>query len=100
NHNIVLSPDARYFVDTYSTPDTPPVTVLRNVNGELLQTLERADVSRLQAMGWKPPTPIRMKARDGVTDIYGLMYTPTTLDSNQRYPIVNRIYPGPQAGSV
>ena len=100
NHVISLSPDGKYFVDTYSTPDTPPVTVLRDMNGKVRQTLERADVSRLLATGWKPPTPIRMKGRDGSTDIYGLLYTPSTLDSTKKYPIINRIYPGPQAGSV
>jgi dipeptidyl-peptidase-4 len=100
NHVVTLSPDGRYFVDTYSTPDTPPVTVLRDMNGRLLSTLERADISRLTAAGWKPPMSVRMKGRDGTTDIYGLMYTPTNLDSTRKYPIVNRIYPGPQSGSV
>ena len=100
NHVVSLSPDARYFVDSYSTPDTPPVTVLRDANGRLIQTLERADISRLLATGWKPPTPIRMKARDGRTDIHGLMYTPSNLDSTRKYPIINHIYPGPQSGSV
>jgi dipeptidyl aminopeptidase/acylaminoacyl peptidase len=66
----------------------------------VVQTVERADISRLLASGWKPPTPIRMKARDGKTDIYGLMYTPSGLDSSRKYPIVNHIYPGPQSGSV
>ena len=100
NHVVTMSPDGRHVVDTYSTPDTPPVTVLRDVNGRVVQTLERADISRLRAAGWKPPIPIRMKARDGKTDIHGLMYTPTGLDSARKYPIVNHIYPGPQAGSV
>ena len=100
NHVISASPDGQYFVDTYSTPETPPVTVLRDVTGRVVQTLERADISRLLATGWKPPTPIRMKGRDGRTDIYGLMYTPSRLDSTRKYPIVNRIYPGPQSGSV
>ena len=100
NHVVSFSPDGRFFVDTYSTPETPPVTVLRAIDGRVVQTLERADISRLLAAGWKPPTPIRMKARDGRTDIYGLLYTPSNLDSARKYPIVNRIYPGPQSGSV
>jgi dipeptidyl aminopeptidase/acylaminoacyl peptidase len=100
NHVISVSPDGSHFVDTYSTPDTPPVTVLRDREGRVVQTLERADITRLLATGWKPPTPIRMKGRDGKTDIYGLMYTPSRLDSTRKYPIVNRIYPGPQSGSV
>ncbi|HSJ65211.1 MAG TPA: DPP IV N-terminal domain-containing protein [Gemmatimonadaceae bacterium] len=100
NHAVSASPDGRYFVDTYSTPTSPPVTVLRDANGRVRQTLERADISRLVAAGWKPPTPVRMKGRDGTTDIYGLMFTPSTLDSTKKYPIVNYIYPGPQSGSV
>jgi dipeptidyl aminopeptidase/acylaminoacyl peptidase len=100
NHVVAMSPDGRYFTDTYSTPDTPPVTVLRDRSGRLLLTLERADISRLVATGWKPPTPVRMKGRDGTTDIFGLMFTPSTLDSTKKYPIVNNIYPGPQSGSV
>jgi dipeptidyl aminopeptidase/acylaminoacyl peptidase len=66
----------------------------------VLKTMERADISRLAATGWKPPTPVRMKARDGRTDIHGLMFTPTSLDTTQRYPMINYIYPGPQSGSV
>ncbi|MGQ0539193.1 MAG: DPP IV N-terminal domain-containing protein [Gemmatimonadaceae bacterium] len=100
NHAVSMSPEGKYFVDSYSTPDTPPITVLRDITGRVIQTLERADISRLLATGWKPPTPIRMKGRDGKTDIYGLMYTPSNLDSTQKYPIVNQIYPGPQSGSV
>ncbi|MGQ0647677.1 MAG: DPP IV N-terminal domain-containing protein [Gemmatimonadaceae bacterium] len=100
NHVVTLSPDGKYFTDTYSTPDTPPITVLRDGNGRVVQPLERADISRLLATGWKAPTPVRMKGRDGTTDIYGLMYTPSTLDSAKKYPIVNQIYPGPQSGSV
>jgi dipeptidyl aminopeptidase/acylaminoacyl peptidase len=100
NHTVSMSPDGRHVVDTYSTPTTPPVTVLRDAAGRVVQTLERADVSRLVASGWKAPTPVRMKARDGKTDIYGLMYTPSNLDSTKKYPIINHIYPGPQSGSV
>jgi dipeptidyl-peptidase-4 len=100
DHNIALAPSGQYFVDTYSTPDTPPVTVLRDLNGKTVATLETADISRLRAAGWKPPMPITVKARDGKTDLYGLMYVPTNLDRSRKYPIVNHIYPGPQTGSV
>ena len=100
NHTVTLSPDARHIVDTYSTPDVAPVTVLRDRTGKVVQTLERADISSLVASGWRAPVPVRVKARDGATDLYGLMYLPTGLDSTRKYPIINHIYPGPQAGSV
>jgi dipeptidyl aminopeptidase/acylaminoacyl peptidase len=74
--------------------------VLRSTRGELVLELERADISRLLATGWKPPLPFTVKARDGKTDLYGLMFRPTNFDPAQRYPIINNIYPGPQSGSV
>src|SRR5204862_3222087 len=95
NHEISMSPSGRYFVDSYSKPDMPPVSVLRNAEGTLIVELERADISKLVATGWKPPQPITVKARDGVTDLYGLMYRPTRLLPGPKYPIVNHLYPRP-----
>jgi dipeptidyl-peptidase 4 len=100
DHTIQLSPSGRYFVDSYSQAHVPPVTLLRNEDGKILATLEKADISRLAASGWRAPLPITVKARDGKTDLYGLMYLPKQFDSTKKYPIVNYIYPGPQAGSV
>jgi dipeptidyl-peptidase 4 len=100
NHSISLAPDRRHFVNTFSTPTTPPVTVLRAIDGQVVMELERADASRLLATGWQPPTPITVKARDGTTDLFGLMFTPTQLQPGRRYPIVNYVYPGPWGSSV
>ncbi|MEP6778978.1 MAG: DPP IV N-terminal domain-containing protein [Gemmatimonadaceae bacterium] len=100
DHRVSLSPSFKYFIDNWSTADTPTTSVLRDADGKLILTLEHADISKLLATGWKPPTRITVKARDGKTDLYGLMFTPSTLDSTKKYPIVNYIYPGPQAGSV
>lgn len=100
DHAISLAPSGKYFVDTYSRPEVPQVSVLRDLNGKTVLTLETADITGLRATGWKPPVPITVKARDGKTDLYGLMYVPTRFDSTKKYPIVNHIYPGPQTGSV
>ncbi|MGC2752311.1 MAG: DPP IV N-terminal domain-containing protein, partial [Candidatus Acidiferrum sp.] len=100
NHQVSFSPSGRYFVDDYSKPDVSDVSTARDDAGKLLSTVAKTDISQLLAMGWQPPIPITVKARDGVTDLYGLMYKPTNLDSSKKYPIVNRIYPGPQGGSV
>ncbi len=100
NHELSLSPSGRFFVDNYSKPDLPRVTVVRDQSGKLLYTVEKEDVSRLVAAGWKPPIPITVKARDGATDLNGLMFEPTSLDRSRKYPIINSIYPGPQGGSV
>lgn len=100
NHTINYSPGNGYFVDSYSKPDMPPVMVLRNNDGKIITTLEKADISRLMATGWKPLTPFSAKAHDGKTDVYGFMFTPTHLDPNKKYPVIDYIYPGPQGGSV
>ena len=100
NHEVYLSTSGKYFVDSFSKPDTPPIAVLRSDTGDLLAPLERADIARLTAAGWKPPEPFTVKARDGVTALYGLMFKPTNFDAAKKYPIVNHIYPGPQTGSV
>ena len=101
DHDVTLSPSGRHFVDTYSRPDVPQISVLRDLNGKNVLTLEKADISPLIATGWKPPMRITVKARDGKTDLYGLMYSPTTLDTSDAiFPIINHIYPGPQTGSV
>ncbi len=100
NHSVKWSPDNRYFIDNFSTPNTPTVSVLRDASGRLILNLEKTDISRLVEAGWKPPTPIIVKARDGETDLYGLMFTPTNLDARRKYPVIDYIYPGPQGGSI
>jgi dipeptidyl aminopeptidase/acylaminoacyl peptidase len=101
DHTIRFSPDGRFIVDTYSTIETPPVTVLRSaVDGRVIRTLEEANISQLEEIGWTPPRVFSVKARDGITDIHGMMFLPTDFDSTKSYPIIDHIYPGPQVGSV
>ncbi len=100
HHTVTLSPSGAWFVDSFSTPVVPPVTVVRDLGGNVVAELERADISALVSSGWQPPEPFTVKARDGVTDLHGLMYKPTNFDPARSYPIVNYLYPGPQSGSV
>ncbi|HBK47451.1 MAG TPA: S9 family peptidase [Xanthomonadaceae bacterium] len=101
DHVVSLSPDAKRFVDAYSTSTVPTVTLLRSADdGTALAPVARADIRRLQAAGWVPPQPITVKARDGKTDLYGLMFKPSHFDPSKKYPLIDYIYPGPQTGSV
>ena len=100
NHRVSFSPDRAYFIDTYSQPDVPPVTIVRKRDGSPVKVIEKADISRLEETGWKPPQPIKVKSADGKYDLYGLMYTPKNFSKKKKYPVVNYIYPGPQGGSV
>jgi len=101
DHTVTFSPSGSYVVDSYSTPVEPPVSVVRDRTGGKILRLEKADISRLvKEVNWVPPVPFSVKARDGQTDLYGLMFKPTHFDPAKKYPIINSIYPGPQMGSV
>jgi dipeptidyl-peptidase-4 len=99
DHAIKMSPDGNYFVDTYSTPTDPQVTVLRDRDGKVAMDVAHQDISKLVAAGWVPPVQIKVKGRDGTTDLYGFMFKPSHFDASTKYPIVNYVYPGPQTGS-
>lgn len=100
DHTVSFSPDGKYFTDSYSQPDIPPVHIVRNMKGKLIATLEKTDISRLTATGWKPPTPYTVRSADNRWDLYGLMFCPSNLNKDSKYPVVVYIYPGPQGGSV
>lgn len=101
NHEISFSPSGEFFVDSYSRIEQPPVTVLRRTSdGGIVRTLETADISRLEEAGWRAAEPFMVKGRDGISDVYGVMYLPPDLDPSKKYPIIQHIYPGPFVGSV
>ena len=100
HHSVNLSPDAGYIVSTHSNVETPQVSVLRDADGTILMDLEQADTALLAETGWQAPIPFTAKARDGETDVHGIMILPSHFDPDKTYPIINNIYPGPQTGSV
>jgi dipeptidyl aminopeptidase/acylaminoacyl peptidase len=100
NHVLTWSPSKKFILDSYSTPTTPPVTIIRNLNGEVIMRLEEADITALENNGWVAPIPFTVKARDNSTDLFGLMYKPSDFSASKKYPILNYLYPGPQSGSV
>ena len=94
--DLVLSPNGRWLVDTYSRVDMPPVTELRDVEtGRLVCVLEKADATALNAAGWTTPERFTAKGRDGKTDIFGIIIKPSNFDPAKKYPVVEEIYAGP-----
>lgn len=89
-----------YFVNTSSRVNTTPVSAVFDNKGRKIMDLETADLSRLMTTGYKFPEPFMVKADDGITDIYGVMYKPFDFDSTKTYPIIAYVYPGPQTESV
>ncbi|MGN6504606.1 MAG: prolyl oligopeptidase family serine peptidase [Tepidisphaeraceae bacterium] len=100
-HKVTESPDGRFYIDTYSRVDLPPVSELRRgSDGALLCELARGDDSQLKAVHWQAPEHFAAKARDGVTEIDGVIYRPTTFDPSKKYPVIEQIYAGPQSAYV
>jgi dipeptidyl aminopeptidase/acylaminoacyl peptidase len=101
DHRITFSPDRRWFFDSWSRPDQPPVTELRRSgDGGLVLELERADWTALVAAGWSVPERFVAKGRDGVTDIYGTIIKPSNFDPAKSYPVLEEIYAGPHGAFV
>ena len=93
SHEVSISPSCRYLVDSYSTVSQEPVNVVRNRNGKVIMTLEKPDLQPVYEMGWKAPERFKVKAADGVTDLYGVMWKPADFDSTKVYPIIsNDVY--------
>lgn len=98
DHQVFFSTRYDYFADTYSTVNTPPVTVLKSAaNGSVIMELEKADIEGLKANGWIAPEPFTAIGRDGKTDIWGNIYRPTTFDPAKKYPVIEYIYAGPHS---
>ncbi len=100
NHHVSMNDSRRYFVDNFSRVNTVPEAVLRDHQGNQLMELETADLSLLMQAGYQFPEPFTVKADDGVTDLYGVMYKPFSFDNTKKYPIIAYVYPGPQTESV
>lgn len=96
HHAIRASEHGNYFVDNYSRIDHPTTSVLRDGNGRVIANLQQTDISKMVEQGWKAPESFKVKAADGVTDIYGVMWKPFDFDSTKTYPVISYVYPGPQ----
>ena len=99
-HEVAMDDAARYILDNYSRIDTVPMAVVLDNNGNKVMDLQQSDFSQLFANGYKFPELFTVKAADGVTDLYGVMYKPYDFDSTKVYPIVDYVYPGPQVEAV
>jgi len=100
DHIIQWAPGGAYFLDTVQTIESPPVTTLRRADGTAVLDISKGSIAPLQDKGWRPAETFVVKARDGVTDLFGVMYKPGNFDPGQRYPVITNIYPGPHMGSL
>lgn len=99
-HQVFVGVNGKYMVDTYSRIDLEPRTVVRDMKGKEIMEAWKPDMSRLYRYGWKQPRMFTVRAADGVTDLYGLMWMPFNFDSTRKYPVISQVYPGPQIETV
>ncbi len=101
NHLLNFSPDRKHYVDTWSRVDLAPVSELRRTaDGRKVAELERGDLAALAASGWRAPEVFTSLARDGKTDIWGIIVRPSNFDPARKYPVIESIYAGPQGSFV
>ncbi|MCK9403545.1 MAG: S9 family peptidase [Chitinophagaceae bacterium] len=99
-HAMILNDGKSFFVDNYSRVNTVPKSTLYAADGRKIMDLETADLSSLFSAGYQFPQVFKVKADDGITDIYGVMYKPFNFDSAKKYPVIEYVYPGPQTEAV
>ena len=101
-HTVTMGPDFAYAADTYSRVDQSPVTVIRDLSGQLIMEVERADISRLLELGYIIPERFTVKASDGVTDLYGILIRPVQQKDGEtvKYPVIDYMYGGMQTTFV
>lgn len=97
---INISKSNKYFISNYSRVNSVPKSELKDHKGKLILELETADLSQLFAAGYKFPEPFKVKAADGITDLYGVLYKPFDFDSLKKYPLLEYVYPGPHSEGV
>lgn len=96
NIDAIASDDGKYFIANYSRVDYKPASALFDAAGKKVCDLGEVDFSLLFAAGYKFPERFKVKAADGITDLYGAIYKPFDFDSTKVYPICDYVYPGPQ----
>lgn len=100
DHQVQISESGKFFVDNFSRVNTVPKSYLYDHRGNVVMELEEANLENLFAAGYRFPEPFQVKAADGMTDLYGVMYKPYDFDSTKSYPLIEYVYPGPQTEAV
>ncbi len=100
SHAVSAPDDGKFFADTYSRVNTAPKSTLVDAQGAQLVDLETTDISQLLEAGFKFPEVFKVKAEDGITDLYGIIYKPFDFDPSRKYPLIEFVYPGPQVEQV
>jgi dipeptidyl-peptidase-4 len=100
NHAVDVAPDGKHFIDVAQTHDSPPTTRLVDAEGRVVEALAESDMTRFDQLGLKRVELIKYKAADGATDLYGMLHFPSNFDPNKKYPLLLRVYAGPDTNAA
>ncbi|MCK5221558.1 MAG: DPP IV N-terminal domain-containing protein, partial [Candidatus Aminicenantes bacterium] len=99
-HTIHMSASLKYYIDTYSTIEDPDISVLKDIEGNIILKIEELDTTKLRSSGWIPPIKFKVKAADNITDLHGVIWKPFKMEKGRKYPVISYVYPGPQGEPV
>ena len=100
-HTAQFSTDMKYFLDRYTSLDTPTVITLRDNTGRTLTTLvDNAALNRKLAEYALPAKEFfSFQTSDGTT-LNGWMMKPADFDESRKYPVIMYQYSGPGSQEV
>ena len=96
HHTIDMAPDGQHFIDVAQAHDSPPVTRLRDADGNVLAELAKSDLTKFNELGLRPVELLQFKAADGQTDLYGMLHFPSNFRPFKKYPLLVNVYAGPE----
>ena len=98
-HSVSMAGDAQRWLDTFSTPDTPPSLTLRHTTGKrpsalVANTLGAGHPYAPYLAAHRTPEFGTLRAADGQV-MHFTMLKPLGFDPSKRYPVIVEVYGGP-----
>ncbi len=94
-HQVSIDPAGTYFIDMFSSLTVPTTVRLCQSNGTPIRTMATTNIDKAQELGLQAPELVKLKAADGATDVYGILFKPADFDPNKKYPLYVQVYGGP-----
>ena len=94
-HQISIDPAGLFYLDSWSSLAVPPRVVLRRSDGSAVRDLASSNIDKVKELGLEAPEFVKLKAADGATDVYGVLFKPAGFDPAKKYPLYVQVYGGP-----
>jgi len=98
SHSISLSPNAKFYTDSFSSFETMRRVTLHRADGTLIREMGKSTVSQaFKDLKLIEPEHFTFKSSDGKHDLDGILYFPAHFDPKHSYPLIMSVYGGPGA---